>query len=125
MPSSGRTVLGTLGGADAAEPVRGRTQAVAVVVEQGMLARQLRLGAVILLDPAARGEIRLQERDLAVLVQVGSRVGDRLGEILAEPGEVHLVAALGRRDDDPVRAREPVEERAARRRAVDHRRPAA
>ena len=88
MPSSGAPSLARLRRADAAEPVGGRAQTVAVVVEQGMLRGQLRTGAVILVDPAAGGQKRLEQRDLAVLIEVGLGVGDRLGEILAEPGEV-------------------------------------
>ena len=79
------------------------------------------LRAIELVDPAAGGQEGLEQRDLAVLVEVGARVGDRLGEVLAEPGEVLLVAAPGRGDDDAVLAREPVEERAARRGAVEDR----
>jgi len=41
--------------------------------------------------------------------------------VLAEAGEVLLVPAPGRGDDDAVLAREPVEERAAGRGAVEHR----
>ena len=38
----------------------------------------------------------------------------------ARIGVVHLAAATGRRDDDPIRCRKSVEERSARRRAIDH-----
>ena len=78
-------------------------KSIAVVVDQRMFGGQLRMSAIILIDPAAGREERLEERHLPVLVEVGSRVGDRVGEILAEPGEVLLVAALGRGDDDAVR----------------------
>ena len=39
---------------------------------------------------------------------------------MPESGVVHLAAAPGRRDDDPIRCRESVEERGARRRTIDH-----
>ena len=64
-------VLGAAGGADAPEPVGGGPQVVAVVVEQGVLGGESGAGPVELVGPAAGGEEGFEERDLAVLVEVG------------------------------------------------------
>ena len=109
-----RAVLGPLRGVDAAEPIGGRAQTVAIVVDQGMLGGQARSGAIELGDLAAGQEERFEKGDLAVFVQIRARVRDRLREVLSESGEVLFIAAPGRCDDDAVRRREPAEERAAR-----------
>ena len=82
MPSSGAPSLARWVGANTAKPVGGRARLVAVVVQERVFGGQLRMRAIILGDPVARRQECLQERDLTVLVQVGLRVGDRLGEII-------------------------------------------
>jgi len=48
-------------------------------------------------------EKRFEQRNLTVLIQVGAGVRDRLGEILAEPREILLVAAPGRCHNNAIR----------------------
>src|SRR6266496_3042353 len=91
-------------GADTAEPVGGRAEAVAIVVDQGVLGREPSLARVKLGGAPRRAEERLQERGLSVLVQVSFRVGDGFGQEPAQAGVIHLVAAASGGNDYAVRA---------------------
>ena len=73
----GAAGAGFLRGAEAAEPFGGGAQAVAVVVEQGMLGRQAAGGGVELSGRVRGAEEGLQQGGLAVLVEVGARGEDR------------------------------------------------
>ena len=46
------------------------------------------MSAIILVDPATGRQERFEKRHLPVFVQVGVRIRDHLGEILAESSEV-------------------------------------
>ena len=76
--------INPLDGPHAAEPRRGGPQSVAVVVQQGMLRRQPPLRVVELRHIATRRQVRLEQRHLVVLVEVGPRVVDGLRQILAK-----------------------------------------
>src|SRR5262249_55979492 len=111
-------LLGPLGGPHAAEPRGRRAEAVAVIVEQGVLRRQSLVALVDLRHATAGSEIRFQQRRLPVLVEIGGDVADRAGEVLAEAGEVEFESAFGRRDHDATRARRDGDEWRAGRRAI-------
>lgn len=106
---------------EAAEPVGGGAEAVAIVVEQGVFGGEAVLGFVELGCPARGHEKCFEERNLAVFVQVGFRIGNGFGEVLAEAGEVLFVAAAGGGDDNAIGAGEFGEEWRASGGGVDYR----
>ena len=66
------------------------------------------------LGHARRGaEEGLEQRDLAILVEVALGVGERVGEILPKAGVVLLFAAAGGCDDHPIGPGQLAEERRA------------
>ena len=67
-----------------------------------MLGGQPALRVVKIRDPARRHQEGFEQGSLAVLVQVSLRVGDRLGNVLAEPGVVLFIAAFGSHHDHTV-----------------------
>src|SRR5436190_11007 len=72
----------------AGEEVGPHAAAVAVVVQQRMLRGDAPFALVELAYVARRREVGLEQRGLFVLIQIGRRVDDPLGEVSAEPGVV-------------------------------------
>jgi hypothetical protein len=68
-----------------------------------MLRDQPALELVEFICPARGRQKSLKERDLAVFVEIGFRVGEGFGEVLPEAGLVLFVAAAGGGNDDAVR----------------------
>ena len=92
---------------------------LAGIAEHRALGRELRpLGVVPRHRPAGRRE-QLPDRRLAVLVEVGVGVSERLGEVLREDGGVLLRAGVGGGDDDASLGGQRFEEGRARLGGVD------
>src|SRR5437016_2355039 len=98
----GGIVAGFFGGAQAGEPIGGRSEAVGIVVKQRVLGGEPAFDFVKFSGAARGNQECLEERDLAVLIEIGLWIGDGLGEILTEAGVVLLEAAAGGGDDDAI-----------------------
>src|SRR5690242_13991948 len=91
------------GGTNAPIETRGRSFAIAIVVQQRMLCGKPPFALVEVLYLTRRHEERLQQRDLSILVEIRRRIRQRFREEFSETCVILLEAAFGSRNDYTVR----------------------
>lgn len=81
----------------------GRSQFVAVVVDQGVFGVETAFRAIELSDRGGGVQEGFQDGNSTVVVQVGLARTDRVGEVIPEPGVIRFRPAFRRGHDDPLR----------------------
>src|SRR6188472_2834825 len=84
-----------------------------------MFGGQSRFLLIKLFDTVRGCKVRLKQRSLTVLVQIGGRIGNRRRKIVAKTSKVKFASAACGGNDHAIAAGEFVHERTARGSAID------